>query len=554
MSTCMRIAIASALVVAVPAGTAHAAAVPVSGPSLLAASAVALTGLIFLVVGVSRLASGTGVPALRFGGRGGRGRFGGGNRATEGDLRRAVTSILVGVALLGLPDMLGAGVVSQIRVAYEQSRPSQPRYIRGSDITTKEPSRSYSSSAAGQEATEAPSSFPWWVLGVVGLFVLIAVAVRTLTRNDVRTAASARSEAEKGGRFPAEVDGHPLSLGPDLPEAVSSAAESSGADMTSEPARSAFDILFDTIGRFRERMRILLKNAKEQLRRLADETEEQKGRFRPLAAFAVQQATSLFRALADRDDGGSGLPRAAESPDPRLVDDRANASAYAERIGAILSLQGANLVSQIAKALGVSRKRAEADLHRLGASGAPGAWVRVVKADIERDWTLAEHQDRSDDRRFEGVVRFDQVDWFATLSVQDRPFNLGLIIAPLPGRQVHLVSVRDDRAEALAVEARSRIRLPDGGSWVLADLPLERIVRHFGQESDGRWVVDPDGQDDEILVFDLQPKQIVISSGSDRLRRAVASEENPVRALVHVRHGAALAALGVSIVDVVPLE
>lgn len=46
----------------------------------------------------------------------------------------------------------------------------------------------------------------------------------------------------------------------------------------------------------------------------------------------------------------------------------------------------------------------------------------------------------------------------------------------------------------------------------------------------------------------------MITSGADRLRHALEREENLVRALVHVRRGAALASLGVTIADVVPFE
>lgn len=500
-----KIAITSALVAAVPVDTAHAAAVPVSGPSLLAASAVALIGLIFLIVGVSRLASGTGSPGFRFRFRGAGGRVGQGNYATEGDLRRAVTSMLVGVALLGLPDMFGAGIFSQIRVAYEQSHPSQPGYIRGSDITTKDPVRTYSSDAGNRGNPKDTSRSLWWILGVAGLFFLIVVVVRALAGDDVRTTAvSFRSRGNKeSDHLRPEVGDYSLSSEPELSLAVPAVTDSCAEGVTSDSARNTFDMLFDIIGRIRERIRIVLKNTKEQVRRLTDETEEQKGRFRSLAAFAIQQAAFLFRALADRDDGGSGLPRAIDPPDLRMAEDRANAAAYAERIGAIFSLQGANLMSEIAKALGVSRKRVEADLYRLGAAGAPGVWVRVVNVDAESEWRLSERQDKFDDRRFDAVVRFDHVDWYATLSVQNRPQNIGLIIRPLPGRQVHLVLVRDDRAEVLAADAGARSRVPEGGSWVLVDLPLERIVRHFGHDSDGRWVADPDGHDDEALIFDL---------------------------------------------------
>jgi hypothetical protein len=516
---------------------------------LLAASVVALTGLIFLAVGLSRLASGTGGTALRIGFLGALGRFGGGDRGGESGLRRAVTSILAGVALLGLPDMFGAGIVTQVRVAYEHSHSAPPGYVGGSEITTKETSRTYASGNGGGEGSAGTSSFPWWILGVAGLFVLIAAAARAAAGGDVRsTAATARSTG--GAPIHAEVGEDPFSFDPDLHPAF----ESGGVEAASVPTRSALEILSDMIGRIRERIRTLLKNAKEQLRRLADETEEQKGRFRPLAAFAVQQAASLFRILADRDDGGSGLPHAVETPDPRVAEDRANATAYAERIGAILTLQGADLVPQIAKALDVSRKRVEGDLHRLGATGTPGNWVRVVNVAPGREWILAEDHVKLEDRRFEGIVRFDQVDWFATLSIQHRPSNLGMIVVALPDCHAHLVSVRDDRAQALADGARSRIRLPEGGSWTLADLPLERIARHFGDGSDGRWTVGEEGLDDEILTFDVQPKRIVVAAGADRLRRALSSEEDPVRALIHVRRGAALASLGVTIADVVPTE
>jgi hypothetical protein len=220
----------------------------------------------------------------------------------------------------------------------------------------------------------------------------------------------------------------------------------------------------------------------------------------------------------------------------------------------MLPLQGADLEAQIAKALSVSRKSLDADLYRLGSTGAPGTWIRVLNTGTVPEWILAERHIKPDDRRFEGIIRFDHADWYATLAVQDRPPNLGMIIVPLPGHHAHLVSVRDGRAEELARGARGRIRLPEGGSWTLADLPLERISKHFGESSDGRWTAAENDQDDEILVFNVQPKNITIVSGADRLRRALSSEEDPVRALIHVGRGAALASLGVTNADIVPAE
>lgn len=542
-------AIAIAHVVATGPAAAASPSMPVSGVSLAAAAAVALIGLVFLASGLSRLSGASGAaPRFRF--LGPLGRLGaGGVRSSENGLRRAVTSILIGTALLCLPDLLGAGVTSQLRTVYLQSHATQAGYVGGSEIKSKETSRAYSDTGRGIEGTADPTSFPWWLLGVASLFILIAATVRLLASGGVRSSPTTSR--------PSVVGPVPVQPGEDgfLPDSdLRQALECGGVEAASAPTKSIFEILFETIERIQERIRVLLKTAREQLRRLADETEEQKGRFRPLAAFAVQQAASLFRALADRDDGGSGLPPAQEAPDQQAAEDQANSLAYAERIGSILSLQGSDLVGQIAKALAVPRKRVEADLHRLGATGAPSTWIRVVNVDAGREWILAEHHVKVVDRRFEGVVRLDQVDWFATLSVQERPSNLGLIVIPLPAHRVYLVSVRDGRAEELANAARERLRLPEGGSWTLADLPLERIARHFGDGSDGRWIPAPDGPPDEILVFDVQAKRIVVASGTDRLHRALASEETLVRALIHVRRGAALASLGITIADVVPQE
>jgi hypothetical protein len=299
----------------------------------------------------------------------------------------------------------------------------------------------------------------------------------------------------------------------------------------------------------------LLNNAREQLRRLADAKEEQTGRWRPLAALGVQRISMLLRVLGDRDDGGSGLPPATETPDPQIAEDDANTAAFSDRIGTALALQGHDLVGQIAKALNTTKKRVEADLHRLGASGpAPERWLRVGCAGPDRPWTLLERHGTPEERRFEGIIAMHEIDWFATLAVDQRPSNMGMIVLPTPGCRAHLVLAHDDRAEAIAETSRPAVRLPTGGAWTLADLPLERIARHFGDGSDGRWTVEPGSPDDEILAFDLQPRRIAVVSGADRLRRALASEEDPVRALIHVGRGGALASLGVTVADIVPPE
>ena len=530
---------------------AMAAGAPVSGPSLAAAGAVALVGLILLAVGLSRLAAGASV-------QGGSGplavlaRFGGGGGAAgDGAMRRAVTSILAGVALLGLPDMFGVGVVSQMRAAYQQSVAAGPGAVAGADIVPRGPSRSYASGGGAGAGAGGSTSFPWLlILTVAGVALLAVLALRMAADGGKRGGGGGGGGGGRRDFSPVQM--HGAADSDDLP--LHPEEGYGGVEAAAAPSRSALEVLFGLIERLQKRIEILLKTAKEQLRRLADEKEEQKGRFRPLAAYAVQQAASLFRIIADRDDGGSGQPRAAETADPDSERENLNANAFAERIGQALSLTGADLVAQIAKALSLPRRRVESDLHRLGAAGAPGHWVRVGNVVSDHAWTLVERHDKAEDRRFDGVVRFDQVDWFATLAVAERPSNLGMAIQPAPNCHVHLVSVRDERAAAIADRARAGVRLPDGGSWTLADLPLERIARHFGGASDGRWEVDPAGPDVEILVFDLQPKRILIVSGADRLRRALSSDEDPVRALIHVRKGAALASLGVSIGDVVPPE
>lgn len=539
-----------AAAVSTAASPAMAAASPVTGLSLAASAGVALVGLVTLAVGLSRLAAGSSAPGVRFGALGALGRLGGRGEG-EGGIRRAASSIMVGVALLGLPDMFGIGVVSQVRTAYEQAHAAPGGFVTGSDIVPQGPTRTYSGGGGSGAVRTGGGSFPWWMLGAAALILLLGAAARAAAGS--RTAAAvAGSPARRRGEGPhADANGAADSFDRDLLPAP----ESGGVEAGAPAPKTAFEILFDLLERLRERIRILLRNAREQLRRLADEKEEQKGRLRPLAAFAVQQISMLLRVLGDRDDGGSGLPPATDVPDPRIEEDRANAAAFAERIGSALSLQGADLPAQIAKALDTPRRQVEADLARLGASGPPPAqWLRVGCSGPGRPWTLLERHGRPEERRFEGILRMDQVDWFTTLSVERRPSNIGMIVLPAPGCRVHLVCVHDERAEALAEAARHSVRLPEGGSWTLADLPLADVVAHFGEGSDDRWTVEDGGPDDDILAFDLHPRRIAVVSGADRLRRALASEEDPVRALIHVRRGAALASLGVDVDAVVPQD
>lgn len=516
-----------------------------SAIAFLVSLVVAIVGLVILISGLSHLAGGTGtkkpgvIGALaRFGGRA--------EGAGESGIRRAVTSILIGTALLGVPDALGIGVVSQSRVLYAEAVAAggsgQP-----SAVTIKERTATYSESSGRGSETSKWLGLPWWALSLIGLAILTTILVRMSAVNGnlssgLRAASRAPPGSEQAGLE--SFGGH------------SADGSSAGTSIGAPAEKGLLERIIEALERIKMRLVKLMNGLKAQAKILEERTEGLRGRLRPVTDFAAARIGEAVRIVADKDDGGSGLPRARDGGDREASLAAAHAHMFAERIGDAQQLHGSDLEGLLARAFNSTPKRIKSDLYRLGATGAPQRWLKIASTGPGRGWVLAEQGQDPNALRFDAVVAFDQVDWYATLNVDARPIASTFVIVPSEDQAVHLIRVRDPVAEQFVNSLGEVPEEFSGAVWTFVDLPPQVARRTFAESRrETHWTVAPEAPDDDILVVQLSRGPTTVLSGQDDLSAYLAAEDKrPLRLLVAVMPGGALANLGVTIEDITPFD
>lgn len=507
--------------------------------------AVALVGLVVLASGLANLAGGT--APKKSGVIGVLSKFG--NRAEESGesgIRRALTSILVGVALLSVPDALGVGVISQANILYAEAA-AESGTVQPSAVTIKERPATYSeSSGAGSKATRW-FGLPRWALSFIGLVIVTTILARMSATSD-----------NAPGRLIAPSPAH---VGPehaDMSSFDGRDGEGSVATSPSEAVRKQglLERIIEKLERIRMKMVKLMNGLKAQAKILEEKTEGLRGRLRPVTDFAAARLGEAVKIVADRDDGGSGLPRARSGGDREGSLAAAHAHMFAERIGNAQQLHGNDLEGLLARAFNSTPARIKSDLFRLGATGAPQRWMKIASSGPGRGWVLAEQGQDLNVLRFDAVVAFDQVDWYATLNVDARPVASTFVIVPADEQAVRLIRVRDPVAEDFITALGEPPEELNGAVWTFVDLPDQVARRTFAESRrETHWTVSPDAPGDDTMVVQLSRGGMTVLSGQDDLSAYLTNEDKrPLRLLVAVMPGGALANLGATIEDVTPFE
>ncbi|MGY3581834.1 hypothetical protein ACVIGB_000095 [Bradyrhizobium sp. USDA 4341] len=532
-----------------PAWAAASGSVETSLVSFAVALAVAVAGLFILASGLSRIAGGTVVKKLGIFGALARFGWRGDADAGEARIRRATTAIMLGAALLGLPDFFGMGVLSQARILYDQAQSSIRAPAGPSAVTIKEKVTTYIDGSGGDSTSTGKwLGLPWWALSLVGLILLITLLAR-LAAND----ESGPSASTIGGAPRASPEFASGSLGPFEGPTTEGG---SGASAGTVRRRGLLEQIIDVMERIKMGIRRLMAGLKTQAKLLEEKTEGLRGRLRPVTDFAAAQIGQAARIVADRDDGGSGLPRARDAGDREGSLAAAHAQMFAERIGSTLQLHGADLEGLLARAFNTTPKRIKSDLFRLGASGAPQDWIKVMSAGSGRDWVLAEAGMDPLLHRFDAAIAFDEIDWYATLSpVEARLIAMPFAIVPAEARAVRLIRVRDPMAADFVAALGEPPDEYKDAVWSFVDLPAQTARHIFSTTRRDRWSIAPDAPEDDTLVVKIARGSLTVVSGQDELTGYLASEDvRPLRLLVAVIPGGALANLGVTIEDVTPFE
>jgi hypothetical protein len=523
-----------------PASAASEVAIGTTLLSFTVALAVALAGLLMLSSGVSRLAGGT--LTRKLGMLGALARLG---RPTDSDvsdakIRRATTAILLGTALLGVPDYFGMGVLSQTRLLYEQAQTSIRPPSGPTAVTIKERTSTYTDgSGGGSSGTGKWLGIPWWALSIVGLILLTTLLARLAAVDTKGTSSS------PGARTP------PLDS-PELPHAsldafgVSAGGGSSPTGASSGAAirqKSLFERILDAMERIKMVLKKLMSGLKTKAKILEERTEGLRGRLRPVTDFAAAQIEQAVKIVADAGDREGSLAAA-------------HAQMFAERIGAIQQLHGADLEGLLARAFDSTPKRIKSDMFRLGATGAPPKWLKVMSAGPGRGWVLAEAGSDPLIHRFDAAIAFEDVDWYGTLAaIESRPITIPFIIVPSEARAVHLVKVRDPVASDFVTALGEMPEEYVEAVWCFVDLPSQTARHIFSATRRDRWSIAPDAPGDDTLVVKIDRGPLSIVSGQDELAGyLVAEDARPLRLLAAVMPGGALANLGASIEDITPFE
>ena len=293
-----------------PASAADGAAVSTSLIAFVVALAVAIVGLVALASGLSHLAGGT--SGRKPGWLGALNRLGGRSEAEgrEARIRRAVTSIILGTALLGVPDMLGMGVISQARIVYAEVQKANAGSGGASTaVTIKERYAGYAESSGGASSdTGKWPGLPWWAMGIVGLILLATLLARA-------TAADGSGATTFTGQAGGAAGSTSGSFGSFEGRAAGGGSAAGGGGGAVRKKKSIWEQIIEAVERIKMKLRKFMAGLKTQARILEEKTEGLRGRLRPVTDFAAARLGEAVKIVADQDDGGSGLPRARDAGD-----------------------------------------------------------------------------------------------------------------------------------------------------------------------------------------------------------------------------------------------